>query len=436
MGVLLGMLIVTPMVFAAVGRLVGIPGRVWGPAAAGLAAAGGFGLGALVAVGGSAAWVVADGNGRALIGLQADQLVAVLLPLVCTISAVVQLFARRYLWGDRRAERFFAATAVLTSATAILVSAASMVVLALGWTVAGCALCVLLGLYAELPTARDGLRRTARAFAVGDLALWVAVTVIVIDWGDGDLRAGHLSRLTATGWWQTAAVAALLLLAAASRSAQLPFHRWLPATLAAPTPVSALLHAGVVNAGAILLLRSGSIVGSSTAVMHAAFILGAATAVYATVLMLTKPDIKGALAHSTMGQMGFMIMTCGLGLFAASIFHLVGHGMYKATLFLGSGSAVRRHLRRRHAPPPASLSRKQSWTLGALASVIPAAVVFGAVSMLPETISAHNAGLVMVFAWATAAWASWAWLRQRLCTWRVLAAVIALIIAIPAYLAA
>ena len=150
----------------------------------------------------------------------------------------------------------------------------------------------------------------------------------------------------------------LVVVAALSRSAQFPFHRWLPATLAAPTPVSALLHAGVVNAGGILLIRLAPL--SRREVAQALTIAaGAATMVYGATIMLVKPDVKGALAHSTTAQMGFMILTCGLGLWAAAVIHLVAHGFYKSTLFLSSGSAVAAPPRGERCRPPPVLSRSQ-----------------------------------------------------------------------------
>lgn len=281
------------------------------------------------------------------------------------------------------------------------------------------------------------MRRTAAAFLIGDLALWAAVAVIVIRSGDLDLRPGQAAAWSAAAPAEVAMLGVLLVVAAASRSAQLPFHRWLPATLAAPTPVSALLHAGVVNAGAILLLRSGTVFGSSSVAMLAAFTVGASTVVYATMAMLTKPDVKGALAHSTMAQMGFMIMTCGLGLYAAAVFHLTAHAMYKATLFLGSGSAVHRHLRHRRAPAPAALTRPQRAAVGVFAVAVPAAVLAVAATLLPAVLPVtHDGDALLLFAWAVGAWASWGWLRRAPRLGRAAAAAAALLVALPAYLGA
>ncbi len=438
------------LVLVAVGpALAGLAALLVGPRRGALAArlatastglAFGAALAVAIAIGldGPVSAVVERSDGRAVVGLYADRVGVALLLLVCGVSAVTQAFARRYLHGDVRAARFFAATGLLTAATAAMVTAATLVGLAVAWTVAGIALCVLLGMYGDLPAAREGVRRTARAFAFGDAALWLAVAIAVAAWGNLDLRRlpEQAPSLTTDGT-TLAVVACLLVVAALARSAQLPLQGWLPATLAAPTPVSALLHAGVVNAGGVLLVRLSPLFGASALATHLAFFAGAATAVYGTALMLAKPDIKGALAHSTMGQMGFMIMTCGLGAFAAAIFHLVAHGMYKATLFLGSGAAVHRHVRHAKAPPVAGAEdRAPGVAVATFALGAPAAVLAAATALMhPETGGSGEGGLLLLFAWATLAWAGWGWLRcqRSMAGWVTVA--LAILIAAPAYVA-
>ncbi len=366
-------------------------------------------LAAHVATAGPVDAVLEDRSGQAIVGLYADEVAALLLLLVTGVSAVVQVFASRYLQGDEQAGRFSLATGVLTTSTAALVSAATLIGLALAWTAAGVALCVLLALYASLPAAREGVRRTARTFVIADGALWLAVAVATISWGGIDLRtlgadaSGFAADSLATGLF-----ACLVVVAAIGRSAQLPLQRWLPATLAAPTPVSALLHAGVVNGGGVLLVKLSPLFAASALATHLAFAVGAATVVYGTTLMLVKTDVKGALALSTVGQMGFMVMTCGLGAFAAAVFHLVAHGMYKASLFLGSGSAVRRHVRHLQAPPrPQPRGVVLGWIV-ACSAVIPAAALWLAHALLHPSGAAASQDVValLVFAWVTAGWAT------------------------------
>jgi len=376
--------------------------RRFGQAGA-IAAGAGF-LGSLVL----AAWS-GRGVSVALPGAEfsVDRLSAVLLLLIFGVSAIVQAFAVRYLAGDPRQSWFVAGAGLLTAASAGLATASTLVALAVCWTLAGVALCLLLGTYWHLPAARDGVRRTATAFVIGDLALWAAVLAATATWGTVDLRGpgqfdGPLVPV----------LGLLVVVAALSRSAQVPFHRWLPATLAAPTPVSALLHAGVVNAGGILLIRMAPLAADDLA-RALTIAAGAATMVYGATIMLVKPDVKGALAHSTTAQMGFMILTCGLGLWAAAVIHLVAHGFYKATLFLSSGSAVASSRRHEALPPAAQPSRGQLVANVAAAVAVPAAALAVALAAVPAA-SAHHASeqALLAFAWVTGAAATWGWLRR------------------------
>lgn len=382
-------------------------------------AAAGFAVAAAAAV---PVWLHGPATGAG--PLVADRVTVTLLLLVCGVGAVAQGFAGRYLSGDPRQTWFAAGAGLLTAASAVLVTAATVVVLAVAWTVAGAALVLLLATYPHLPAARDGARRAARALLAGDAALWIAVALVVHRWGNVELR-----RLGATAADDPLlpVIACLVVVAALARSAQVPFHRWLPATLAAPTPVSALLHAGVVNGGGVLLVRLDPLVGRSPAALWLAVAAGALTLVYGAAVMLTKPDVKGALVWSTTAQMGFMILTCGLGLPAVALFHLIGHGLYKATLFLGSGSAVDHHRGRAAAPPARPVGTAQRAVVVAYALGWPGAVLAGTAALHPVT------GPLAVFAWATAAAVIWGLLRHAP-SWRVgVAAATGAAVLLPAY---
>ena len=353
--------------------------------------------------------------------LSADRLSVVLMLLISGVTSIVGLFAGRYLHGDVRRGRLLVGAGVLASATLAMATASTLLVLAAAWTVAGLALLSLLGTYRGLPAADDGVRRTRRAFLIADSSLWAAVLIAQITWGGIDLRTLSADAPALTSdTTATTAVAILLVVAAVGRSALLPLGDWLPATLAAPTPVSALLHAGVVNAGGVLLVTMSPVFGASAAATAIAFTAGAATAVHATAVMLTKSDIKGALAHSTAGQMGFMVMTCGLWLYAAAIFHLVAHGMYKAALFLGSGGALDRA--RRHEEAPARTAGAGAGS--ALAAVVvpgvlvalAAGVVYGSPDQAADSLP------LLVFAWISGSWAMWGWLGHGSSFGRVIAA--------------
>ena len=370
---------------------------------AGTAAVGFLGA-AVLAVGADASVSVGSGD-HPMFVVAADRLAVVLLLLVYGVSAIVQTFAIRYLAEDDRAGWFSAGAGLLTGASATLMTAGTVVVLGVGWTASGLALCLLLATYWRLPSARDGVRRTALAFLIGDLALWSAVALTAATQGTVDLHALPTAPL---GGPIVALAACLVVVAALSRSAQIPFHRWLPATLAAPTPVSALLHAGVVNAGGILLIKLSTLVTAAGPAQALTIVAGTATLAYGAVVMSVKPDVKGALAHSTMAQMGFMILTCGLGLWAAAVFHLVAHGFYKATLFLSSGSAISYRRRSRALPPAAPRTRASI-----PAVLLPAGAIAFALTVVPMAAGDHTAewGL-LTFAWVTGAAATKGWLAR------------------------
>jgi len=137
-----------------------------------------------------------------------------------------------------------------------------------------------------------------------------------------------------------APLAFLLVIAASLESAQFPFHSWLPDTMETPTPVSALMHAGIINAGGFLVVRLSPILINAPAALNTLAIVGAFTALFASVVMLTQTSVKRSLAYSTIAQMGFMMLQCGLGAFALATLHLVAHSLYKAHAFLSSGSVV------------------------------------------------------------------------------------------------
>lgn len=388
----------------------GTVGARCGAAAAGVAWLGAAVLAVQLVTSGPARAGFADAGGNLVVGWVTDRVSVVLLLLVLGVGTVVQAFARRYLAGDPRAAWFALCAGLVITASAGLVTSATLVTLAVCWTAAGVGLCGLLGTYSRLPAARVGVARTAWTFLVGDLALWAAVVVATRTWGTLELRdlgptrvQGHPVLL---GW-----VVGAVVVAAITRSAQVPAHRWLPATLAAPTPASALLHAGVVNAGGILLVKLGGLLSAVPAAGWLAFAIGAVTAVWGTALMLTKPDVKGALAHSTMGQMGFMVMACGLGLYALAVFHLVAHGMYKATLFLASGTAIHQHRVRAGAPRTGAAPR----AAGVAAVLLAPGLALGlGVALLPIP-AGHDAAseVLLLFAWASAAAAGWGWVRRH-----------------------
>ncbi len=327
-----------------------------------------------------------------------DALALILSMLVLGLSTLIQVFAIRYLRGDPRQVWFVVSANLLTGFTVLMVCAASVALFVVAWIGAGAALLVLLATYRPLTQARDGIRRTGIRFVIADTAFLLPVLILLAA-AEGDLPWDRLGAVVdSLPLALQLACAALLVVSALARSSQIPFQGWLPFTLAAPTPVSALMHAGVVNAGAILLLRFAPAIAPHQAIMIGVFVAGAATLVYASAVRLVRPDVKGRLVFSTMAQMGFMIMACGLGVFAAAIFHLVAHSLFKSTLFLGAGMGVRQHAVDRDLParqthPPFALG-----AIASLAIVLPIASLAAAKWVFSPAVSPAGIGLLVFVA--------------------------------------
>ncbi len=307
-----------------------------------------------------------------LLGLRLDRLAEAMLLLVLGVGALVQLYALRNLAGAPEQRRFSAICALTTSAAALTVTADHLLLLVIGWELTTLGLLASIGQRHELPMVREGIRRAAATLLVGDAALLVAAAIIWHTSGDVSLaHLGHVAaalnhaRLAILGVAIPAApcTALLLVVGAAARAAQLPGQSWLAATVTTPTPASAMLHAGLVNAGGFLLVRLAPIFAAGPAGPALAFAIGLATALYAGTLSMIRPDVKGGLAHSTSAQMGFMLLACGLGAYGAAIVHLIGHGLYKANAFLSADGAVAAHAAKRAlpvnppSPTPSAVSR-------------------------------------------------------------------------------
>lgn len=341
--------------------------------------------------------------------LWADPLTVTLLVLGCGVGAVVQSFSVRYLQADPNAPRLAAAANLVVGATALVATAGALALLVGAWVAAGASFLAAMGYRRDLPGVGESVAATARRFAVGDSALVAALVIVWARAGDvelvapGAIRAatGHLGGLGTV-------VALLVVTAALCRSAQGPFRRWLPGTVSAPTPVSALLHAGVVNGGGVLLVRLGGLSGTSTPAMVVAFAVAAVTAGFASGVAARKPDVKGSLVFSTIAQMGFMIAECSVGAYLAAVVHLVGHGLYKATLFLGSGSWVRRPGDRPPLPTP-----ERSSTPRVLAATGAAGAASATVAAFPGVLAARGGVVLLVFVAVTAATGGWGWWGHR-----------------------
>jgi NADH:ubiquinone oxidoreductase subunit 5 (subunit L)/multisubunit Na+/H+ antiporter MnhA subunit len=270
--------------------------------------------------------------------LRLDAISATLALLVSFVGWVVVRYARRYLDGEAREGRFHALTLAAIAAVLVLVTAANLAVLAASFVATGLILRQLLLFYPERAEAQRAAAKFTRVWIAGDVALIGAAVLLWHGFGTLDIAA-----LTQTGdlSFVAQAAVALLVLAAALKTAAFPLHGWLTEVMEAPTPVSALLHAGIINSGGVLLITLAGLVQNSPGAMAALVMIGGLTALFGALVMLTQSAIKTALAWSTVAQMGFMLLQCGLGLWALALLHIVAHSLYKAHAFLSSGGAVR-----------------------------------------------------------------------------------------------
>ena len=362
--------------------------------------------------------------------LLTDPLSTVMGVLIAGISLIVHVYSIRYMAEEPGYARFFVLLDLMTAALLIMVAAADLVTLLIAWHVIGVLLYFLLG----HDTRRQSTFRyafwTLITYRIGDLALLAAAAILFHAYGSWSL-ADIFARIqsephptTFLGMPATEAAAVFLALAAFARSAQFLLHTWLPYTMDGPTPVSALMHAGIVNAGGFLINRFAPVFVHTSDVLHGLFIVGLVTAVIGSVLMLTQNDIKKSLGYSTMGQMGFMIMECGVGAFSLAIYHLIAHGLFKGTLFLGAGGVINEARRDDGIPKDAlytfvverrTAQRRPPWlTMAVITLLVPVLVLVLAHWMVSQEFFQKQGAIVLLFfGWVTGAQLIFATYRMR-----------------------
>ena len=290
-----------------------------------------------------------------------DGLTAVMWVTVTFFSGIVLSYSRRYLAGSRTIDRFVGRVFAFTLTVLILVAADSFVLFVAAWVAMGLVMADLIGHVEGWPQAGAAAALARRYFLAGGAALTAAVGALWLSTGAAAVSAVP-SAIDAAPSTLVLLVAAALLLAAMIQSALVPFHTWLLSSMTAPTPASALMHAGFVNAGGILLVRFAPVVTVDAGVLLAVVLVGTTSAILGKLLKTVQTDVKGKLGCSTVGQMGFMIVQAGLGFFGAAVAHLILHGCYKAYQFLGSGGAVD------HEHPTATTTAGKTTPLGVLAT--------------------------------------------------------------------
>jgi len=285
-----------------------------------------------------------------------DQLTVLLLLLVTGVSGVVHVYSSRYMIGESRYNRFFAVIAMFTFSMILLIMSGNLLMLLISWEVMGICSYLLISHASERSSACQAATKAFLVNAVADVGFSFGIVLTFFTFGTLDIQTilaqaegmqDHTINIL--GWmglnveiYPVTVIPFLFFMGAMGKSAQIPFHVWLPGAMEAPTPVSALIHAAtMVNAGPFLLVRLSPLIILSPYAMAFIAIIGATTAVFAGIVSLTQSDIKKILAYSTISQIGFMVMACGLGAFAVAIFHLLAHGCYKAFFFLSTGNALR-----------------------------------------------------------------------------------------------
>lgn len=281
-----------------------------------------------------------------------DLVESLMLLLVSLLGWVIVHYSRAYMAGDAR-EPYYASRLLQTLAAVSLLAVTNSLLLFLGaWVLTSLSLHGLLTLYPHRQAAVIAAHKKFLASRLGDLSLLGAVLLLGIKTGSFEIDKIMTYFAGPQPLSRSVHLAALLLaISAAIKCAQLPMHGWLIQVMEAPTPVSALLHAGVVNLGGFMLIRLAPVVNSSAAAEWFLVTVGCMTAIIASLVMTTRISIKVHLAWSTCAQMGFMLLECGLGLYGVAFLHLLAHSIYKAHAFLASGDTVEQAKVKRTSPP-------------------------------------------------------------------------------------
>jgi NADH-quinone oxidoreductase subunit L len=289
------------------------------------------------------------------IGFSIDRLTAVMLLLVTTVSSLVHIYTIGYMREDPGYARFFSYIALFTFSMLMLVMADNLLQLFVFWEAVGLCSYLLIGHWYERPAACAAATKAVIVNRVGDFGFMLGLLLVWYSFGSLDYQeifprahesAGEVMNVLGPfgGTWDVSVltlICILLFTGAVGKSAQVPLHVWLPDAMEGPTPISALIHAAtMVTAGVFMVARLAPLYNLSPTAMTVVAITGGVTMIVGATIALTQTDIKRVVAYSTVSQLGYMIMACGLGAYAAGMYHLLTHGAFKALLFLGCGSVI------------------------------------------------------------------------------------------------
>lgn len=275
--------------------------------------------------------------------IHVDTLSAIMLVLVSFVGLAVVRYSRNYLDGDPGHVRFTRTLLIALASVEVLIIAGNLALSIAALIATSLALHALLLFYGERPAARRAAAKKFVTSRLGDLCLVIASALIYAHFGTleiADLNAAARDDGAAYASPSLTIAALLVVTTAMLKSAQVPLHGWLLEVMETPTPVSALLHAGIINAGGFLVMRLADVLLLAPSALVVMAVVGGATALVASLVMLTQSTIKVQLAWSTIAQMGFMLLQCGLGAFTSAFLHIVAHSLYKAHAFLSSGSIM------------------------------------------------------------------------------------------------
>jgi NADH-quinone oxidoreductase subunit L len=294
-------------------------------------------------------WIVA-GNFKVSVGFLIDQLTTVMLIVVTTCSTLIHIYSVGYMHGDKGYYRFFSYLSLFTFCMLMLVMANNFLQLYFGWEGVGLCSYFLIGYYFEKKSAADAGKKAFIVNRFGDFGFGLGIIVIFLTFGTiyyqpvfsqvGGVAANSIHFLGYDVNLVTL-IALLLFCGSVGKSAQIPLHVWLPDAMEGPTPVSALIHAAtMVTAGVFLIARCNAIFSLSQTALTVVALIGAITCLFAATIGLVQNDIKRIIAYSTISQLGYMFLACGVGGYTAGIFHLFTHAFFKALLFLCAGSVM------------------------------------------------------------------------------------------------
>jgi NAD(P)H-quinone oxidoreductase subunit 5 len=331
------------------------------------------------------------------LGFWIDSLSSVLLLLITSIGLVVQRYSMRYLDGDKNQGRFFSWLSFVIASVCLFVMSRNLLALTLAWFLVSFGVHRLLLHFPAREAAQKAAWRKFVISRIGDLMLLLALVLTYAIFHTFELKDLFRVALESDGSTSLSILGTLYVLGAMTKSAQFPFHIWLPDTMETPTPVSALMHAGIINAGGFLIVRLNPIVSHADLALHVLLVVGALTTLFAGMVILVQTDVKRSLAYSTIGQMGYMMMQCGVGAYAAGVLHLVMHGFYKAYAFLSAGGGVAQN----HF---ATKKHESTTALGyALGGALSLLLVVASVNLLGIDLEQKAGGwFLCLFLWASA----------------------------------